>query len=289
MTPAEWKSRGQLFKAMGHNIFGITSQTGKSKWILMVHGFPTFSYDFDPIWNQLAASYNLAAADMLGFGFSQKPYPHQYSILEQADIVSEMARHFKIETCHIFAHDYGDTVVQELMARQNEGRLDFNMKSVCFLNGGLFPETHNALLIQKVLLSPIGPLVNKLSRKSNFDKSFSRVFGPDTKPTPQQLQEFWDIINLGGGRHMFHSMITYMRDRRENRLRWIEAIRDFTGPVAVLNGSYDPVSGAHMVARYKELLGSPDFLREYPDIGHYPHLEAPELIASDYLEFLSSQ
>ena len=80
-----------------------------------------------------------------------------------------------------------------------------------------------------------------------------------------------------------------MRDRRENRQRWIDAIGNFNRPVALLNGSYDPVSGAHMIARYKELLGVPDFLREYAEIGHYPQLEAPDRVASDYLEFLSAQ
>ena len=50
----------------------------------------------------------------------------------------------------------------------------------------------------------------------------------------------------------------------------------------------DPVSGAHIVARFKELLGEPDFLREYKTIGHYPAVEAPERVASDYLAFLGA-
>jgi len=287
MTPHQWKSKGQNYKVLERNIFAVASQTGKKDTILLVHGFPTCSFDFEPIWDRLSASYNLVAPDMLGFGYSDKPYPHTYSIHEQADIVEGFATKTGLQTCHIFAHDYGDTVVQELMARQNDGALGFSIQSVCFLNGGLFPETHNALLIQKLLLSPLGPLINKLTRKSNFDQSFSRVFGPDTKPSADQLEDFWNLINANNGRHMFHSMITYMRDRRENRSRWIDAIGNFTGPVALMNGSCDPVSGAHMVKRYHELLGSPDFLREYSKLGHYPHLEAPETIANDYLEFLS--
>ncbi len=287
MTPQDWKDRGAFKEVLGRRLFAASHAGGHAQSILLVHGFPTFSYDWAPIWDDLAAGYNLYAPDMLAFGFSEKPYPHTYSIHEQADLVAEYARLSGIKNCHVLAHDYGDTVVQELMARQNAGDLPFQMDSVCLLNGGLFPETHQALLIQKLLLSPLGPLVNKLTNKSRFDKSFSRVFGPETKPSETQLAEFWDVINSGGGRHMFHSLITYMRDRRENRERWINAIGDFTGPVALINGSYDPVSGAHMVARFKELLGEPHFLREYKAIGHYPQLEAPERVAADYLEFLA--
>jgi pimeloyl-ACP methyl ester carboxylesterase len=79
---------------------------------------------------------------------------------------------------HVLAHDYGDTVAQELLARQNDGSGAGEWLSVCFLNGGLFPETHRALLTQKLLLSPLGPLVNKFSNKRTFDRAMSRVFGP---------------------------------------------------------------------------------------------------------------
>ena len=173
------------------------------------------------------------------------------------------------------------------MARHNADQLPFSVQSVCFLNGGLFPETHQALLIQKLLLSPLGPLINKLTSKKQFDKSFSSVFGLETKPTAQELDDFWNIIISGNGKHIFHNLMTYINNRREHRERWIAAIADFAGPIALINGSFDPVSGAHMVVRYKELLGEPSFLKEYKDIGHYPAVEAPEQVAIDYLEFLS--
>ena len=35
------------------------------------------------------------------------------------------------------AHGYGDTVAQELLAREREGRI--RIGSMAFLNGGLFP------------------------------------------------------------------------------------------------------------------------------------------------------
>ncbi len=286
MTPQQWKEKGGHQDVLGRRLFFVEEDRAHKESVLLVHGFPTSSFDWEPIWETLAAKYNLLAPDLLAFGFSDKPYPHTYSIHEQADLVIELTRLRGIRACHILAHDYGDTVVQEIMARSNAGELPFQISSVCFLNGGLFPETHKALFIQKLLLSPLGPLINKLTTKKQFDKSFSRVFGPKTKPTAQQLREFWNIINSDGGRHIFHTLITYMRDRRENRERWIDAIADFTGPVALINGSYDPVSGAHMVARFTELLGEPEFTREYANIGHYPAVEAPDSVAADYLAFL---
>ena len=43
-------------------------------------------------------------------------------------------------------------------------------------------------------------------------------------------------------------------------------------------GMDDPVSGAHMVQRYRELVAPPD-ITELPGIGHYPQIEDPEAVA----------
>lgn len=64
-----------------------------------------------------------------------------------------MLEHLRVDQpVHVLAHDYGDSVAQELLARHYEGR--FHMASCVFLNGGLFPETHRPALVQKLLLSP---------------------------------------------------------------------------------------------------------------------------------------
>ena len=61
-----------------------------------------------------------------------------------------------------------------------------------------------------------------------------------------------------------------------------------TIPVAVINGSVDPVSGAHMVARYKALNCRLDYLAELPLIGHYPQVEAPSSVLKHYETYLQS-
>ena len=284
-----WLKRGQFAELRGRRIFYLDENKAAAKTIVLVHGFPTSSWDWQAIWDGLAKNYRVCALDMLGFGYSDKPRRHRYSIHEQADFVTALIDHLGIQSAHILAHDYGDTVTQEVMARHNAGQLRFDIQSVCFLNGGLFPETHQALLIQKLLLSPLGPLINRLTNKKQFDRSFSRVFGPNTKPSADELQSFWDLINHNDGRHIFHNLITYMTDRKNNRERWIKAIADFPGPVALINGPADPVSGAHMTDRYRELLGEPAYFKALPDIGHYPQVEAPDAVLAGYREFLNLQ
>jgi len=72
-----------------------------------------------------------------------------------------------------------------------------------------------------------------------------------------------------------------------NRQRWVDALCGARCPLALINGSADPVSGAHMVARYRELVGT-GYIAELPGIGHYPQVEAPALVLEHYQRFCGS-
>lgn len=282
----QWQAEGEFIQACGHQIFVKQAGDISLPKLLLIHGFPTSSWDWQPVWENLKQHFHLVALDMLGFGFSDKPNNRDYTIHGQADIVEAVVAAKSLDRFHVLAHDYGDTVAQELLARQLDGTGVGEWLSCCFLNGGLFPETHRALLTQKLLLSPLGPLVNKLAGYRQFKTNFSRVFGDNTKPTETELQTFWALINENNGKHLFHNLITYMRDRKLHRTRWVEALQNSTIPLALINGSVDPVSGAHMVARYKELKCRLDYLGELPAIGHYPQVEDPVGVAEHFHNFL---
>ena len=286
VSPKQWQSRGKLEAVLGHSIFVLDEGDSSLPTIVLLHGFPTSSWDWQPIWSELIKNYRLIALDMLGFGFSDKPNSRTYTIHGQADIVEALVKTKGLTNFHVLAHDYGDTVAQELLARQLEGAGSGTWLSCCLLNGGLFPETHRALLTQKLLLSPLGKFLNRLTGYSKFSKNFSSVFGPQSKPSEQDLENFWWLINVNNGKHIFHNLITYMRDRIEHRERWVSALQKSTIPLAVINGSVDPVSGAHMVARYKELHCRLDYLAQLSVIGHYPQVEAPKEVYSHYQHFI---
>ena len=56
-----------------------------------------------------------------------------------------------------------------------EGRLDFAIVTICFLNGALFPETHRPIFAQKLLISPLGALFGRLIPDRIFMKNLAKV------------------------------------------------------------------------------------------------------------------
>lgn len=164
----EWEQQGQYETINGQRIFtcqGGEKDNNNVPALLLIHGYPSASWDWEGMWATLTQHYYVITLDMLGFGFSDKPKDARYLISEQADIFEGFLQTLNVNEYHILAHDYGDTVAQELLARQIDGSSQLTINSVCFLNGGLFPETHRPILIQKLLLSPLGPLVTKLINK----------------------------------------------------------------------------------------------------------------------------
>jgi pimeloyl-ACP methyl ester carboxylesterase len=81
-----------------------------------------------------------------------------------------------------------------------------------------------------------------------------------------------------------HKLIGYIPQRRVQRERWVSAMQRGEIPLRFINGEVDPVSGAHMVARYRQLIPAPDTVL-LSEIGHYPQIEAPAQVLKHYLEF----
>lgn len=286
-TLSEWQQQGQFETINGQKIFTRQAGDKNAPALLLIHGFPSASWDWEGMWDELTQHYYVITLDMLGFGLSDKPQHGRYLISEQADICENILRKLDVSDYHILAHDYGDTVAQELLARQVDDSSDIHIASVCFLNGGLFPETHRAVLVQKLLLSPLGFLVSKLINKQKFATSLQRIFGPATPPTPEVIDVLWQLLTHNNGLALMHKLINYIPQRKQHRERWVGAIINSAVPVKLIAGAKDPISGQHMIDRYCELIPNAN-ITNMPELGHYPQIEDADAITAAYLQFRSS-
>jgi pimeloyl-ACP methyl ester carboxylesterase len=287
MTLEQWQESGRSFSYGGHNIFYRDDGGGDA--LLCIHGFPTASWDWERIWEPLRQRFRLIAPDMIGFGFSDKPADYTYSIHDQATLHEELLANLGIDTVHILAHDYGDSVAQELVARREDrrggGAPGLTIRSVCFLNGGIFPESHRMRPVQRLLRIPLlGAALSRGMSESTFAQTFPAIFGPKTKPNPIELHDFWTLVAANNGHLIQHKLIRYIDDRRRHRDRWVGALQSTDLPLRFINGPEDPVSGRHMGERYLELIPGGDvvFLE---GIGHYPQVEDPQGTLRAFFEF----
>lgn len=284
MDARAWRRSGALHRFGDLDLF--YRQGGRGEPLVCIHGFPTSSHDFAPMWDRLTAELEVVAHDLIGLGWSAKPR-RPLSVALQADALESLLAALGIRRAHLLAHDLGDTVAQELLARQQDGVSQVTWRSVTLLNGGLFPETHRPLRVQELLLSPVGPVIARAIPRRRFDASMTAIFGPDTPPSRAFLDDAWFLLTRDGGRAMLPRLIRYMVERRERRERWVGALTAGAAPIRLIVGALDPVSGRHMAERYRELVPEPDVVL-LDRLGHYPHVEQPQAVLAPLLAHLSA-
>jgi pimeloyl-ACP methyl ester carboxylesterase len=275
-----WRENGLFYDDIFYHLNGEPTEI-----VLCLHGFPSSSHDYHKIWSGLTQQFSVLAFDMIGYGFSAKPTNFNYTTFNQVDILEKLLGHLKVKKVHILAHDYGNTITQELLARRNEGKLDFEISTICMLNGALFPETHRPILAQKLLISPLGAIFGRFVGDSRFRAGLASVFGSNTQPTDEEFADFLAVFNHNQGKRIAHKLIRYMTERTTYRERWVSALESIDVPLRMINGSEDRVSGKHLVNRFREVCPHLTDIIELEGIGHFPHFEAPEKTLGLYLDF----
>lgn len=279
-----WREKAQFFTAAGGDIAYWTAGDEAAPALFLIHGFPTASWDWSKIWDRLSARYRLIALDMLGFGFSAKPAKHTYRLVYQADLHEALAKRLGVERAHILAHDYGDSVAQELVARKLDGAPSLDVISTVYLNGGLIPDGHRPRRVQKLLAGRFGFLVARLLNKRSFAKSFREIFAPASQPDAEEIEDFWAMLAHRNGSRIGHRLISYIAERRAMAERWVGALSASAVPQRFICGALDPVSGRHLAELYQERVENPDVVL-LDQVGHYPQWEAPDDVLAAFDAF----
>jgi pimeloyl-ACP methyl ester carboxylesterase len=291
-----WAQQGKYFNFDGYPIFyydsSVRDVSAASKpTLLLLHGYPTSSIDWLYMRDDLEQRFHIIAPDYIGYGLSAKPVSFPYSISSQVNMIEQLMNSLKLNRFHIIAHDVGDTIAQEFLARQVDGR-QYIIQSTVFLNGGLFPETHRPFLMMKMLKTPVlGAIIQYVVPRSLFGSAINRVFGPSTQRSKQELDEITHLLFYNAPYNLLQQLQCYINERVANRDRWVNAINQVQTldrnpiPIRIINGPFDPISGKHMVDRYREIIKNPDTHLLAANIGHYPNLEDPENTLKHFFDF----
>lgn len=273
-----WRAGGKP-ERFGQNSIYVRTAPGGDPVLVLLHGFPSSSYDFREILPLLGDN-ALLTFDFLGFGLSDKPREHRYSLFWQADLVEELVRrHFPGRELFVVAHDMGTSVATELMAREVEGKSNLPIAGALLFNGSIVLDQASLTIAQRLLRSPLGPLASRLSTERFFRQQFGSLFTPEHPLSDEEAADQWSLICHNGGRSMGHSLIHYLGERIQYADRWHGAIRDWPGALSLAWGLQDPVATTNVLAALRRLrAGVP--VEELPELGHYPQLEDPVAVAA---------
>lgn len=282
---AQWRAKGSCVQVRGQRVFVM--QGGNGPTLLLIHGYPTSSYDWFRVWAPLAQHFTLIAPDMLGMGFSSKPKDFAYGVQTHADLMDALLQTLGVRRMHIMAHDLGVSVAQEMLARR---LLDTRLPAIgamVLLNGGVCPEAYQPRAIQHLLSSPLGRWVGPRIPQRAFNNTIKKLFGPNAPPSQQLLNSFWALVCHDQGREITHLVSRFYIDRLALRDRLVAPLVAHAVPVRLINGAADPNSGHHMAERYRAVVPKADIV-SLEGVGHWPQIEAPEAVVKATRDLLET-
>ena len=96
----------------GVSIFYREAGSKDAPTIVLLHGFPSSSREFDTLIPLLATRYHLIAPDFPGFGQSEAPPPsaYRYTFAHLAETTGQLLDALRINKFSLYIHDYGAPV-----------------------------------------------------------------------------------------------------------------------------------------------------------------------------------
>ena len=291
-TVKEWVAKGRNFVFQGHNVFVHSSGQAGKEGVLIVHGYPGSSWDWNEVVPPVAEQTRVVVPDMIGYGQSDKPlegtYKESFSLILQADMFEAIVADEGLETVILVAHDMGQSVGLELMARQDEGKLSFRIKHAILLNGSTMVDMVALSEMQKTLIE--GPDVSATERipGEKIAAGMRGTYGPKATNADELLACQAAQIRAKKGDLVMGQQIRYLAERKEFYDRWVGTLTGFrTAPMTVIWGTSDPIAIEAMADRIKLWRPETDVYK-LEGIGHWPSLEASDFISDAILHRLPS-
>ena len=275
----EWEARGRRITVAGRSVWVLDEPAFDDQGadpVLLLHGFPSCSFDWRHVLDGFRARRRVVALDFLGFGLSDKP-DVRYSMRMQADVVEAVARELDLSSVALVTHDMGDTVGGELLARSLEGTLPFAVSQRVLTNGSIYIDMAHLTNGQQMLLS-LDDAPTDLVVAEGFKAGLAGTFSAQSNVGTDELDAQWLFAERNGGNRLLSRTIRYIEDRRAEERRFTGAIETHPSPLGVVWGADDPIA---IVAMTDVLVRArPDALVTILDgVGHYPMIESPTRFA----------
>lgn len=286
---AAWEAAGRRRRLCGWEVFTVDLPAlgpERHEPLLVLHGFPTSSFDFHLVADELRASRRLLLVDMLGYGLSEKP-DRRYALREQADIVEAFVAEAEVGELALLTHDMGDTVGGELLARQAEGAWPVTVTRRVLLNGSIYIEMAHLSAGQQFLLGLPDEL---LAEGIPLDGAavaagVAATYADPGRADPDEVAAVAELVAHRRGQRALPRTIRYIEERRREERRFTGAIERHPSPLAVVWGAQDPIAVVGMVDRLRA--ARPDAaVRVLEGVGHYPMVEASAAFAAAVGEHL---
>jgi pimeloyl-ACP methyl ester carboxylesterase len=261
----------------GHRLRYV--RTGSGPAVVLVHGFASSLYTWKDVIPALAASHDVVALDLPGFGQSDQPADLSFEDLPRA--VLGLMDHLGIGKATLVGNSMGGATVAVVTGRHPDRVTTLVLIDAAGFN--LAPSEHPGVV--RLTESPLGPVLSLLPGKRLLvEASLRQVFHDPAKVTPERLSEYLQAALRAGTLPAIRSLGASLRDRSDVVGAVLPRIQ---APTLVLWGDDDRwIALAHADLFVAAIPGARRVV--IPACGHVPQEEKPGEVARLLLELAAS-
>jgi pimeloyl-ACP methyl ester carboxylesterase len=242
-----WKSSLAENQGRAVQVFYTCAGDAAKPAVLMVHGFPTSSFDFRSVIGELQADFHICALDFPGYGVSDKPGDgYRYTLADDAQLlwhfVTEVA---PMKEFVLFSHDRGDSVALNfLQLYQAAANPPFRISYQFLTNANMYLPLANLTEFQKRMLDPAtsGAAVKSVSAGLLAVGMGATNYTPPLKPDDPEVRALAFQFAFENGVGVIPATIQYLNERRKMEVSFLETLAKSTVPAAILWGAHDMVA-----------------------------------------------
>jgi pimeloyl-ACP methyl ester carboxylesterase len=269
----------------GVGIFYREAGPNKAPTIVLLHGFPSSSVEFESLIPLLATRYHLIAPDYPSFGRSGAPPPSQYTYTfdHLALTTSHLLEQLEVDRYSLYIHDYGAPVGFRMMMAHPE-----RLQALVVQNGNAYQDGLGkkwAGIAQYWANPKAHPEVVEVF--TSLEAARVRHAGGSPHPeryNPQVWEDEYAWLSRPGERAIQESLLYDYRTNVASYPQWQVWLRQHQPPTLVVWGRYDSSFIAPGGEAYKRNLPKAEI--HILDAGHFALDEKVDEIASLMLTFL---
>ena len=270
----------------GVKVFYREAGPAAAATILLLHGFPSSSREFDTLIPFLATRYHVIAPDYPGFGLSDAPPPsaYAYTFDHLAETISGLLNTLRISRCTMYLHDYGAPIGFRIILAHPE-RLDrLVVQNGNIYQAGLGAKWKGIAAYWRDPKAHPQVLDNFLSLAATRDRHLAGTLHPD-RYNPDTWRDEFVGLSCAGQRELQGDLLYDYRTNVASYASWQHWLREHRPPTLVVWGEHDPSFLAAGAEAFRRDL--PDAEIHLLDAGHFALDEQTDQIARLMLQFLS--
>jgi len=269
----------------GVSIFYREAGPKNAPTIVLLHGFPSSSREFDALMPLLATRYHLVAPDFPGFGQSDQPSPSSYAYTfdHLAQTTSHLLEQLGIDRYTLYLHDYGGPVGFRIMVEHPERVTALIVQNANAYKEGLGPKWSG---IARYWADPSAHQ-DVLDAFMSLAATEQRHTAGTTHPeryNPDTWTDEYAHLSRPGQRAIQGALLYDYRTNVASYPAWQTWLREHKPRTLVVWGRNDPSFVAAGATAFKRDL--PDVDVHLLDAGHFAMDEQNDAIATLILKFM---